>query len=87
MRVLQDHFLKNITISKDVCHKAYKYLTRNQLNKDGFDILTIIILENSPQLGDEMKDDEELVEFYHCTKTIEYKVSLQKIGQHQRLTR
>ena len=100
-RVLRDHLLKKNTINKDVCPKAYKCLTKNQLQKDGFDILTRIIVTGSPQLGGAerdltkyveelvIKDGEELIEFYHRTKTMEYEISLQKdqTGQHQRLTR
>ena len=33
-RVLQDHLLKKYTINKETCSKAYKFLIRNQLNKD-----------------------------------------------------
>ena len=100
-RVLRDHLLKKDTINKEVCPMAYKCLTKNKLEKDGFDILTRIILKGSPQLGGEERDltiyveglaaqdGEELVEFYHRTKTMEYEISLQKdqTGQHQRLTR
>ena len=100
-RVLRDHLLKKNTINKDVCPKAYKCLTKNQLQKDGFDILTRIMVTGSPQLGgierdltkyvEELviKEGEELIEFYHRTKEMEYEINLQKdqTGQSQRLTR
>ena len=58
-------------------------------------------MKGSPQLGGEerdlaiyvddlkIQDAEELVEFYHSAKTIEYEIGLQKdqISQHQILTR
>ena len=76
-------------------------MTRNQLNKDGFDILTKIIIKGSPQLGGDerdlvnyvkdlkIQDEEELVEFYHRVKTIEYEIELQQDNtvQLKRLTR
>ena len=53
-RVLRDHLLKKDTIDKETSPKAFITLTKNQLNKDGFDILTKIIIKDSPQLsGDE----------------------------------
>ena len=50
-RVLRDHLLKKDTIDKETSPKAFRTLTKNQLNKDGFDILTKIIIKGSPQLG------------------------------------
>ena len=50
-RVLRDHLLKKEIISKETSAKAYKYLIKNQLDKDGFDILTRIIIKGSAQLG------------------------------------
>ena len=93
--------LKKGAIDKEISPKAYTCLIKNQWNKDGFDILTNIIVNGSPQLGgDEMdladyvkelqiQDGEELVEFYHRTKPMEYEIGLQrdKTGQLQRLTR
>ena len=76
-------------------------MTKTQFNKDGFNILTKIIVKGSPQLGGKerdlavyvegliIQDGEELVEFYDRAKTMEYEIGLQKdqIGQHQILTR
>ena len=54
--VLRDHLLKKDTIDNETRPKVFKTLTKNQLNKDGFDILTKIILKGSPQLGRDERD-------------------------------
>ena len=100
-RVLRDHLLKKDTIDKETSPKAFRTLTKNQLNKDGFDILVKIIIKGSPQLGGDerdlvnyvkdlkIQDGEKLVEFYHRAKPMEYKIKLQQdqTGQLKRLTR
>ena len=75
-RVLRDHLVKETTIDKTKCPKAYKCLTRHLLNNDGFDILLNIIQKGSPQLGGDerdlsqyvdsftVQDGEELMEFF-----------------------
>ena len=55
-RVLRDHILKMYTINKETSSRAFRTLTRNQLNKDRFDILTKIIIKGSPQLGGDERD-------------------------------
>ena len=96
--MLRDHLLKKVTIDKETCPKAFRTLTKNQLNKDGFDILTTIITKGSPQLGGDerdlvyyvkelkIKDGEELVEFYYRAKIIEYEIEFQQdnIDQQKR---
>ena len=47
-RVLRDHLLKKDTINKETSQNAFRSLTKNQLNMDGFDILTKIIIKGSP---------------------------------------
>ena len=100
-RVLWDRILKKYTINKEASRRVFRTLTRNQLNKDGFDILTKIIIKGSPPLGGDERDlvncikefkiqnGEELVEFYHRVKTMEYEIELQQddIYQLKRLTR
>ena len=54
--VLGDHLLKKDTIDNETRPKVFKTLTKNQLNKDEFDILTKIILKGSPQLGRDERD-------------------------------
>lgn len=88
-RVLRYHLLKKETVGKGTSPKVYRCLTKKQLNKDGFDILTKSITKRSPQLGGDERflvnyvkelqihDGEELVEFYHKAKTMEYKIKLQ----------
>ena len=39
-KVLRDDLLKKYTINKETSLRAFRNLTRNQLSKDGFDILT-----------------------------------------------
>ena len=55
-RLLMDHLLKKDTISKESYPKSYKCLTKNWLNKDGFDNLIRIIIHESPQLGGDERD-------------------------------
>ena len=55
-RVLRDHPLKKYTINKETSPRACRTLTRNQLNKDRFDILTQIIIKGSHQLGGDVRD-------------------------------
>ena len=100
-RVLRYHLLQKDIIDKEKIPKAFRTLTKNQLNKDGFDILTKIIIKGSPQLGGDerdlvnymkelkIQDGEGLVEFYHRAKTMEYEIELQQdqTGQLRRLTR
>ena len=100
-RVLRDRLVKVTMISKDTCPKVFKCLTRKLLNNGRFVILLNIIIKGSPQLGGEERylsryvdrlkagGREELIEFYHRAKKIEYEIQLQKdqTGQHQRLTR
>ena len=99
--VLRDRLLKKYTINKEISSRAFRTLTRNQLNKDGFNTLTKIIIKGSPQLGGDerdlvnyvrdlkIQDGEELVEFYRRVKTIEYEIELQQdnTGQLIRLIR
>ena len=100
-RVLRDHLVKESTIDKVKCPKAFKCLTRHLLNNDGFVILLHIIRKGSPQLGGDerdlsqfvdsfaVQDGEELMEFFHRAKKMEYEIKLQQdqTGQQQRLTR
>ena len=100
-RVLRDHLLKKDTTDKETSPKAFRTLTKNQLNKDGFDILNNIIIKGSSQLGGDerdlvnymkelkIQDGEKLVEFYHRAKTMEYEIELQQdqTGQLKRLSR
>ena len=55
-RVLRDHLLKKDSIDKETSPKAFRTLTKNQLNKDDFDILTKIVIKGSPQLGGDERD-------------------------------
>ena len=55
-RVQRDRLLKKDTINRKTNPKAFRTLTKNQLNKDGFDILTKIIIKGSPQLGEDERD-------------------------------
>ena len=96
-RVLRDHLVKETTIDKTKCPKAFKCLTRHLLNIDGFVLLLHIIRKGSPQLmGDKrnlgqyvdgltVEDGEELIEFFHRAKKMEYEIHLQQdqTGQHQ----
>ena len=54
--VLRDHLLKKDTIDNETRPKVFKTLTKNQLNKDGFDIPTKIIIKDSPQFGGKERD-------------------------------
>ena len=99
-RLLRGCLLKKGTIDKKISPKVFRTLTKNQLNKDGIDILAKIIIKGSPQLsGDEgdlvnyvkglkIQDGEKLVEFYHRAKIMEYKIELQQnnTGKLKRLT-
>ena len=55
-RVLWDRILKKYTINKEASRRVFRTLTWNQLNKDGFDILTKIIIKGSPPLGGDERD-------------------------------
>ena len=100
-RVLRDHLIKEGTIDKENCPIAYKCLIKNQLNKDGFEILTKIIINGSPQLGGderdlteyvntlEICDGDEIVEYYFRAQEMYQEIKLQQdqSGQEQRLTK
>lgn len=49
--LLMNHSLKKDDIDKETSQKKFRTLRKNQLNKDGFYILTKIIIKGSPQLG------------------------------------
>ena len=99
-RVIRDFILKNNTIKKDVSPKAYRVLLRNELQRDGFQLLWIITYRNSPQLGGNARDlqgyvetlqvidGEEITEFYERTLLMHNEIELQedKTGQNNRLT-
>ena len=100
-RVIRDFLLKDETIKNTSAPNAYKNLIANQLEQDGFKLLTTIITLGSPQLGgiernlikfvDNLKitDGEQLVEFYLRAKKMYQEITLQKdqTGQDKRLTR
>ena len=50
-RVLRDHLLKREFTSKETSHNTHAWLIKNQLDKDGFGIITRIIIKGTPQLG------------------------------------
>ena len=89
-RVLRDHLMKKETIDKGTSPKAYRCLMKNQLTKDGFNLLTKIIIKCSPQLGGDerelvnyvnelqIQDGEEIVEFYHRANKMECEIELQQ---------
>lgn len=89
-RVLRDHLLKKETIDKGTSPKSQICLTKNQLNKDRFDMLTIIITNDSPQLDRDqidlvnyvkelqIQDGEKMVKFYHRVNIMEYEIELQQ---------
>ena len=54
--LLMNHSLKKDAINKETSPKSIRTLTKNQLNKDGFYILTKIIIKGSPQLGGDQRD-------------------------------
>ena len=60
-RFLRDHLLKENKIGKETSHKTYKCLIENQLNKDGFKMITNSIVSGSPQLSGEEMDLTEYV--------------------------
>ena len=90
-RVLREHILKKYTINKETSPRAFRTLTRNQLNKGGFDILTKIIIKGIPQLGGDerdlvqyvkdlkIQDGEKLVEFIIELKQWNMKLNSNKI--------
>ena len=49
-RVLKDHLIKKETLNKQSSPRTYNCLIK-KLDKDGFDILTKIIIKGSQQLG------------------------------------
>ena len=55
-RVLRDHLLKKYSINKETRPRTFRTLTRNQLNKDEFYILTKIVIKYSPQLDGDERD-------------------------------
>ena len=76
-------------------------MIKNQLKKDGFAILTRIIINGSPQIGGDdrdltefvrelkIEDGEEVVEFYIKAQQILQDITLQndQSGQDKRLTK
>ena len=88
-RIIRDHLLKKETIDKDSSPKSYRYMIKNQLEKDGFAILTKIIINGSPQFGGDdrdltefirelkIEDGEEVVEFYINPQQMLQEITLQ----------
>ena len=100
MRIARDHLLKQNTIGSDTRPKASRCLIKNQLKKDGFNILGNIIVKESPQLGGDnwylvkyvrelaVQDEEEMVEFYIKAQHMLQEIVLQndQSGQAKRIT-
>ena len=100
-RELLDYMLDNDTIQRKNAPQIYQYYAENQMEEDGFLLLTKIVVKASPQLGGESRDltdlvkslttnnGELLVDYYLRTLKLQTEIKLQqdKTGKNNDLTR
>ena len=77
-RVLRDHLLKKYSINKETRPRTFRTLTRNQLNKDEFYILTKIVIKYSPQLDGDERDSINYVKELKIQDGKIYEIELQQ---------
>ena len=100
-RELLDYLLDNDTIQRKNAPQIYQYYAENQMEEDGFLLLTKIVVKASPQLGGESRDltdlikslttnnGELLVDYYLRTLKMQAEIILQqdKTGKNNDLIR